>query len=146
MRLTRIAGVLALIAIFSFGLSSCGYSEKAAEKMVEKYDDGDMTKDDFSKCIDWMEEAYGNQEDILDELISDSKNLKRFEKNIEDAEEEYEKKWADIDDIENLLDEASYGEDKDMGSSNIKRWEKLKEKHGEKMDKLFEKARKKFDE
>lgn len=147
MRLTKILGALALAVICSLTLSSCGgYSSKAAEKMVEKFDEGDMKKDDFSKCIDWVEEAYKDQEEMFEECISESKNEKKFEKKIEDAEEKWDDKWEDIDDVIEMLNKAAYEEDKDMGSSNIKRWEKVKEKHFEKLEKLTEKATKKFDD
>ncbi len=147
MRLTKILGAMAIAFIFSLGLTSCGgFSEKAAEKMVEKYDDGDMKKDDFSKCIDWVEKYYQDYEKGIEDAIQDSKNEKKFSKNIEDFEDKFEDKWDGIEDVIEMLNRASYDDDKDMGSSNIKRWEKLTEKHGEKIDKLREKAVKKFDD
>lgn len=147
MRLTKILGAMAIALIFSLGLTSCGgFSEKAAEKMVEKYDDGDMKKDDFSKCIDWVEKYYQECEKAFEDVIQDSKNEKKAKKNLEDAEEKIEDKWDGIEDVIEMLNSASYDEDKDMGSSNIKRWDKVKEKHIEKMGKLSDKAEKKFDD
>lgn len=138
---------MALAVVFSLGLTSCGgFSEKAAEKMVEKYDDGDMKKDDFTKCIDWVEKYSEEYVKGFEEVIQDSKNEKKFDKNFEDFEEKMDEKWDGIDDVIELLNNASYEEDKDMGSSNIKRWEKLSEKHNEKLVKLNEKKYKKFDE
>lgn len=105
-----------------------------------------MKKDDFSKCIDWVEKYSEEYLKGYEEIIQDSKNEKKFDKNLEDFEEKMEDKWDGIDDVIEMLKSASRDEDKAMGSSNIKRWEKLFEKQREKMSKLYEKKYKKFDE
>lgn len=147
MKIAKYLFLAAVVALVSVGFTSCnGYSSKAAEKMSERYSDGDMTKDDFSKCIDWVEKCYEDYEKEFESIINEAKNEKKFKKLYEEKiEDKFEDKWENIDDIIKLLNEAAYEEDKSMGSSNIKRWEKVNEKHNKKMEKLYEKGQKKFD-
>lgn len=143
----KILGLMALVAICCLSFTSCSsYSPKAAEKMVDKYDDGDMKKADYETCIKWVEDYWADCEKGYEKAIADSKSEKKFEKALDKLDEELtDDKWEDIDDIIKMLNEASYDAEDDMGSANAKRWEKLRDKHNDKMEKLWEKAQKKFD-
>lgn len=136
-------GLVALIAIFGLTLTSCGgLSEKAAEKMEEKYDDGDMTKKDYEKCIEWVDAFSQDYIKLCEDAMKEAKNEKKWEKKVEEIEEKLDKDWAGIDDIIKILTESDEDE---MGSSNYKKWEKIIEKFSEKQLKIREKLQDKFD-
>jgi len=147
MKIVKMLGLVALIAIFGLSLTSCGgYSAKAAEKMKEKYDDGEMKKEDYTKCIEWMEEYIKDWEGLTEKGIKDVKNAKQWEKKKEEIEEQLDKDWEDIDTIDDLLTEACSSDEKGMGSSNQKKFENLVEKVFKKAGKLQEQLTEKVDD
>lgn len=146
MKIAKILGLVAMMAIFGLTLTSCGgYSAKAAEKMQEKFDDGEMKKDDYTKCLEWVEAYIKDWEELTEKGIKEVKNEKQWEKQKEEIEEQLEKDWEDIDTIAEILAKAYADDDKDMGSSNMNKFEKLMEKASDKQDKVREQLAKKLD-
>lgn len=144
MRKMRYWGLLALLALVCVAFSSCGYSQKSAEKMVERYESGDMTQEDYEKCITWVEQYTDEYVAELEEVLATAKNGKKFSKMAEDVDEKMDDKWADIDDVIEMLNEASYKDEKEMRRSNVKRWKKLNDSFDRRFSRIIEKASKKF--
>lgn len=145
MKTLKLGALMLFMGILAIAFTSCGgYSPKAAEKMVEKCDDDKMKKGDWEQCIEWIEEAYTDQLDAIEECIKQSKDSDQFEEKTDKAQEKFEKKWEDIEDIESMLD--NYTNQEDMGKANRKKYEKVKENFQKRLNKLQEKAMKKFDE
>ena len=143
MKIAKMFGHLALIAIFGLSLTSCGgYSERAAEKMEEKFDDGDMTKKDYEKCIEWAEAYFQDYNKLCEDAVKEAKNEKKWNKLVEEIEDKLDKDWEDFDTILKILMQSDEDE---MGSANYKKWEKALEKAMEKNAKIQEKLSEKFE-
>ncbi|MCM1006063.1 MAG: hypothetical protein NC402_07190 [Prevotella sp.] len=137
---------LALLMIFfCCGLTSCaGFSDKDGQKIMDKFDEGDMTKEDYTKCMDKVEEYCVYLEEELNQIIADNKNKKKFKKALDDLEEEIDEKWGGIEDVVEVMNKA---EEKEMGSSNSKKWEKFSEKWSKKFgETIYKKVDKKFED
>ncbi|MCM1319264.1 MAG: hypothetical protein NC217_02650 [Muribaculaceae bacterium] len=117
------------------------FSEKAAVRMYEKYQDGTMTKSDYSECIDWMEEGLNALMDDMQKCINRSTDIDQFhemsDKTIDKTLEKYDK----LEDISKILERS---DEANMGAANYKRWTRLQEKADERMQKLSEKTEEKF--
>ncbi len=147
MRINKISGIFVLVAMFVIGLTSCGgYSEKAGEKMIEKYEDGEITKDDIATCIDWVEDAQNESLESMEDVLEKSGNRRQFDSKMEDAQDIFDKKWDGMEEVVEMLDKAAIDKDNTMGSSDKKRWQKVQDKFHDKVMKFYEKVNKKFND
>lgn len=147
MRINKISGIFVLVAMFVIGLTSCGgYSEKAGEKMIEKYEDGEITKDEMATCIDWVEDAQNEELEMLQEALDKSKNLDEYIGKMNECREIIEYKWKGLGDVVEMLSKAGGYDKKTMGHSNRKRWRELQDKYQARLEMINSEAQNKFND
>lgn len=144
MRSIRKISLLTLFAVMGILLTGCGgYSERSGEKMMKKFENGDMTKDDYAKCLDVLDEYIQDMDKEIGELIANSSNEKKFIKGLEELDERSEDKWGGVEDLGEIFEDS---DEKEIGSSNMKRLNKLVEKAQKKFFVTYrEKIAKKYD-
>lgn len=160
MKKTRFASLMAmLLCCIMIALSGCNkssrhdrddddedekvsqYSETAAQKMLDKNERGKLTKDDYSTCIDWLEQGYTELYNKLNSCIESSSSEAEFYDNCMKLTDQIQAKYPNMQGINDILDKA---DEEEMGPANYRRYNSVYEKFDKKLEKLQQKAETKF--
>ncbi|MCM1006066.1 MAG: hypothetical protein NC402_07205 [Prevotella sp.] len=117
------------------------YSDRAGEKMYNKYQDGTLTESDYTTMIDWMQEAFRDANERAAEAVRESSSESEFKRDMRNIESDLERDWPNFNEIAKILNKSSESE---MGSSNYRRFNRIKDNFEDRSRELQEKAERKF--
>lgn len=130
--------MVVLLAASCLGMVSCGgYSNSEARELIRKAKDDKLKKDDYARMIEWYEDIQGEYYDGWEKVIEDNRKYEDYYLDNIEFMAGIAGRYPFFGNMEQILDNAD--EDK-MGSANYKKYTRLKEKFGKRMNKLGDKV------
>lgn len=140
----KIAKLFSLLVLFTLTLTACSkYDSDQIEDWYDTYRDrGHIKKSEYPKAIEMAEELMEKFADQQESIINNSKTSTAYEEAMEDLADNFDEKYDDSDDLFKILNGSS---EDDMGSANYRKWQRTWSKFNNRIEKLSEKAERKFD-
>lgn len=140
----KIATFFSLLVLFTLALTACSkYDSDQIENWYDTYRDrGHIKKSDYTKAIEMAEEIMEKFTDQQESIINNSKTSTAYEEAMEDLADNFDERYDDNEDLMTILNNAS---EDDMGSANYRKWQRTWSKFTNRVEKLSEKAERKFD-
>lgn len=140
----KIAKIFSLLVLFTLALTACSkYDSDQIEDWYDTYRDrGHIKKSEYPKAIEMAEELMEKFADQQESIINSSKTSTAYEEAMEDLADNFDEKYDDSDDLFTILNGSS---EDDMGSTNYRKWQRTWSKFNNRIEKLSEKAERKFD-
>lgn len=158
LKFTRHLSLLLLGVLTAFVLTACAASDKdnddddeekteafdpkAAEKIIEKYDEkGSLSKSDYKKCVGWAEAHYEAITKAQTKFVEDCSSMQEYIDGSAEMRERIVSEWEGMDVILGILRQAT---EEDMGKETYARWEKLLERAADFEEEISEKINSRF--
>ena len=139
----KISSILSILAITCIAFISCDkvnlpdIIKSDAEKIdevIKKHDENNMTQDDYSFCIDIVDDYLQQSIRLIEDAVNDRKNDMDFN-NKQNECKLIQCSCPQIDAIQNILSKAT---EQEMGKDNYYRYQKIQERTCDKITKIIE--------